>query len=119
MAEVRDFGSTDQQVASETLTLDVGVGQLAITTPALPGAVLNAPYNLQMQATGGIPPYFWSVTSGALPPGLSLDPLTGRIAGTPVAQGSFNLSIQVADSNSPPSYAMVLVGTAPGGDRSP
>jgi Putative Ig domain len=117
--EVRDFGSAQQQVATETLRFNVGVAPLAIITPALPGAVLNSPYDLQMSAMGGVPPYTWSIADGALPVGLNLDPLTGRITGTPIVQGTFNVSIQVTDSNSPPAYALVLVGAPNAAQRSP
>jgi putative Ig domain-containing protein len=76
---------------------------------------MNAQYWLQMQATGGIPPYLWSVADGAPPPGLALDALTGSIAGTPTASGTFSITIQVTDSSSPQSIAKIVIDSAPGG----
>jgi hypothetical protein len=50
-----------------------------------------------LTATGGVPPYTWSVTSGALPSGLSLS-TGGVISGIPIAVGTFSFSAQVEDS---------------------
>ena len=57
----------------------------AITTPAgaLPGATFGAAYATSLAATGGITPYTWSITQGALPAGLTLSSTTGAITGTP------------------------------------
>ena len=58
---------------------------LAITTPgALPEAIAGRPYVLALAASGGRgAPRKWSV-SGVLPPGLSLEPETGLLRGTPL-----------------------------------
>ena len=45
-------------------------------------------------------PYSWSLTSGSLPPGLSLDPASGTISGKPTKAGTYNFTAQVADSYS-------------------
>ena len=50
-------------------------------------------------ASGGAPPYTYVVSSGALPPGLSLNPATGAITGTPNAPGIFNFTIKATDAN--------------------
>jgi hypothetical protein len=50
-------------------------------------------------ATGGIPPYSWSVSS--LPPGLSVDSTTGRILGTPTLTGTYNVAVTLTDSGTP------------------
>src|SRR5689334_4342766 len=57
--------------------------QPTITTTQLPAAQVNLPYNATLNATGGTPPYTWSIVAGAgaLPPGLSLSP-SGTISGT-------------------------------------
>ena len=46
--------------------------------------------------TGGTPPYTFSVASGILPAGLTLNSSTGAITGTPTSPGTF--SIQATDS---------------------
>jgi hypothetical protein len=55
-------------------------------------------YVQSLKATGGKKNYTWSVAVGALPAGLSLDPATGKITGTPAAAGVSNLTLQVTDS---------------------
>ena len=90
------------------LTLDIfsyfaPIG-LSITTTSLPSGVLNSSYNASLQATGGLPPYAWSLTAGNLPPGLSLNS-TGLISGTPTASGTWGFTTQVSDSESPPATA--------------
>jgi fibronectin type 3 domain-containing protein len=58
-----------------------------------------------LAATGGLPPYTWSVIQGSLPAGLTLDANSGVISGTPTAPGTFNFTMQVSDSESPPATA--------------
>lgn len=73
------------QIATKQLALDVRE-PLAITTTALPDATTNAAYSTQLAASGGDGTVRWSVD--ALPPGLQLDAQTGRLHGTPSAEGS-------------------------------
>jgi large repetitive protein len=50
---------------------------------------------------GGITPYNYSVASGALPTGTTLDPKSGVVSGTPTVAGNFSYTIQMTDSTSP------------------
>ena len=45
---------------------------LTVTTTSLPGGTINTPYSATLGATGGEPPYNWSVIGGSLPPGLGI-----------------------------------------------
>jgi hypothetical protein len=79
---------------------------LSITKTSLKGGSLNAQYSDTITESGGVSPISWNVTSGALPPGLSLNPGNGQITGIPTAAGTYNFSVTVSDSailpNSPP-----------------
>jgi hypothetical protein len=57
--------------------------------------VTYAPVTLS--ATGGVQPYTWSISSGALPNGLTLGP-DGTVSGNPTTAGTFGFTVQVADS---------------------
>jgi Putative Ig domain len=52
-----------------------------------------------LSASGGTPPYvLYSLISGTLPNGLSLNSSTGEISGTPTTAGQFNFTAQVKDT---------------------
>ena len=72
---------------------------LAITTSFLPGAVQNTAYSTTLVASGGVPPYTWSISAGALPAGLAIAPSTGVISGTPPGTGKTNFTVQVTDTS--------------------
>jgi hypothetical protein len=58
---------------------------------------VGTPYSETVVASGGNPPYGYSVSAGSLPPGLSLNTVTGEISGTPTAAGTFNFTITATD----------------------
>jgi len=89
------------QVATQHLSIAVA-DPLSINTLELPGGVVNAPYSRALSASGGTLPYTWSVASGTLPAGLSLDPATGVISGTPTkAADTSPFTVTVKDSGHP------------------
>jgi len=71
---------------------------LMITTTTLPNAYWVLPYRATLAATGGVPPYTWSVVSGHLPPGYQLNASTGVISGNTPLSGTFSFTAQVTDS---------------------
>jgi matrixin/putative Ig domain-containing protein len=74
-----------------------GVGPVSITSIGLASGVINRLYRQALSATGGTPPYRWSLAGGALPPGLDLS-LAGVLEGTPSATGFFSIDVMVRDS---------------------
>jgi len=69
----------------------------AITTASLPGANVGTAYSASLAASGGNPPYSWSISAGSLPAGLQLSASGGQISGTPTATGTFTFTAQVTD----------------------
>ncbi len=69
---------------------------LRIVTADLASGVMDAEYQETLEATGGEGAYAWEVVDGALPAGLTLDPSTGSISGTPTSTGSRDFSVQVS-----------------------
>ena len=91
-------------------------------------AQVNTPYSVQMQVgninpavptPGGLPPYTWSIPAGALPVGLTIDPSTGLISGSPSTYNSttdfttiFSATVQVTDAigaKATQTYTMTLI----------
>ena len=73
---------------------------LTITTETLPAGRAGERYETRIAASGGQPPYTFTLASGALPPGLSLRP-DGLLEGTPARSGTFSFAVQAADSGNP------------------
>lgn len=96
-------GNDDATAVSQTLIEHgpVPVAPLAVTTTSLPDATAGQPYTATLDADGGVAPYGWSVSSGSLPAGLTLDASTGVISGTPTGGGPVSFTAQVTDGASP------------------
>jgi hypothetical protein len=82
-------------------TLTVTAAPLAITTTSVASGVINVAYSATLAASGGTAPYTWSIASGSLPTGLSLNTSSGAITGVPTAAGTFNFAARVSDASSP------------------
>ncbi len=90
------------------------VSDLAITTSALPAAQVGSSYEATLTATGGTAPLAWSQTG--LPSGLSIDPHTGVLAGTPTSAGSSQVTITATDSygnQTSHTYTLTVKAAAP------
>ena len=87
----------------------------SVVTASLPSANAGVAYSATLNATGGFSPYSWSVSSGSLPGGLSLDPSTGSITGRPVSEGTFKFTVEVSGANSSTTTQdlSIVVGPAP------
>ena len=88
-----------QTAASKTFTLIIAGPSFSITTPSpLPAGTAGQGYSASLAATGGTPPFTWAAGTG-FPAGLTLNPQTGTISGTPTAPGTFTFSVQVTAAN--------------------
>jgi hypothetical protein len=75
--------------------------QLAVSTSSLPAATDGTAYSEQLAATGGAGDYTWTLSSGSLPAGLTLNTTTGVISGTPNAVGTASFTITSSDPGPP------------------
>jgi len=96
---VNDSAVPFNQTDSETLSITVNAA-LKVDTTSLPEGSVNQSYGLvQLNASGGGPPYSWTIVGGAPPaPGLSLSS-GGAITGQPTTKGAFTNTYRVQDNN--------------------
>jgi hypothetical protein len=73
---------------------------LAIVEDSLPALDAGVYIHIPLHATGGVPPYRWSVPASDLPEGMVLAP-EGFLVGRPTKPGAFALTITVEDSGHP------------------
>lgn len=85
----------EQEYALTILNSD-GSFKLQIVTDELPDGSVNVPYQKQLSASGGTTPYQWSIASGDLPDGITLN-TDGLIAGTASTTGAFLFKVKVID----------------------
>ncbi|MGH7143565.1 MAG: putative Ig domain-containing protein [Planctomycetota bacterium] len=95
---VTDSGS-NTAIKTLTLTITPAPGALALTFSSIPSPIVNQSYSFHCTAINGTAPYTWSATG--LPTGLSINPSTGFITGTPTALGGNSVTVSVTDSATP------------------
>lgn len=130
VSPILDINATKPNIISYTVPLDTAPPVIQPTS--IPDGTAGTGYSQTLTAIDGTPPYKkWSVTSGSLPPGLSLDPATGVISGTPTQTGTYSFTVQVTDSSdsilysegrtatAPESVTIDAAGTGPGGGPIP
>jgi hypothetical protein len=102
-----DVKDSEQPAVTQKITYSITISAAGVsitTTSPLPGATLSSAYSTTLTATGGVPPYTWSLATGsALPAGLTLSSgsPSATISGTPTATGTFQFTVKVADSATP------------------
>ncbi len=91
--------SSADSTKSGTSSVTISPVQLAVTTTSLSTATVGAAYSDMVHATGGTAPYSWTIASGTLPAGITLQS-TGSLSGTTSQTGQFSFTVQVVDSSS-------------------
>ena len=80
-------------------TIVVAPPVTVIAPTTVPNATVGTAYSQTFTASGGISPYSFAVTAGALPAGTSLNAATGVLSGTPTAGGTFNFTVTATGSS--------------------
>jgi hypothetical protein len=75
------------------------VVNLALAPTTLPAASAGDGYSQTITASGGTSPYHFTISSGRLPSGLTLNTTTGVLSGTPLASGTFRFIVKATDSS--------------------
>ncbi len=88
-----------------TISDNQGVGTITnddvpvtVSPGTLPNGTVATAYSQALSASGGVGPYSFSITAGALPAGLTLSSV-GVLSGTPTAGGTFNFTVTATDSS--------------------
>lgn len=120
-AFTNQFGTIDQLLPiSDTNILAVGrfnvidgmdssgIASLSMKTPttilssSVPDARVDSRYNFQIK-TMGVPFPTFTISSGSLPTGLTLDPVSGKLAGIPEESGIFTFTVSITNGIGPTS----------------
>lgn len=75
-----------------------GINSVGILTTSLASGTVDRRYSQSLSVSGGTPPYAWSISSGALPDGLEINPTTGEISGTPNLESEETFTVRVVDA---------------------
>ena len=115
--QVAVFVNNPYQAATQSLSLTIAPPPLHITTVSpLPNATQGVFYSFPLSASGGQPPYSWSLAAGSasLPTGLSLS-TNGVLSGTPSVSGGFSFNAQVTDTAPATNIALLSLAITNGG----
>lgn len=104
--KLSDSSNNDESQAVKKLTINVQTGPfiasekdlmpLRILTAALTDGEVGSSYFSYLSATGGLPPYRWTL-KGSLPSGLTFDSSSGLLSGTPSVNGKWKVGLKVSD----------------------
>ncbi len=98
------FGGHGPYVGTESYTLVINPPNIVVNSPdgsTLPEGTVAVNYSPTtiITATGGVPPNDFEVAGGTLPSGMTLDPVTGLLSGTPTERGTFPFQVSITDSS--------------------
>ncbi len=89
--------SASKGSVSVDYTIKIAPQTILVGPQTLPSGIVFAPYSADLTASGGTPPYTFSVSLGSLPAGLSMSP-AGALRGTTDLRDTFMFTVTAADS---------------------
>jgi hypothetical protein len=93
---------------TQSLTIIIRMA-ISVTTDALPDGKVGESYSAILEAFTDAANITWSTLDGALPDGLTLDPASGVVSGTPTMAGTFSFTVQVDDGVGKAAKALTLI----------
>ncbi|MBD2757433.1 putative Ig domain-containing protein [Spirosoma validum] len=104
-------------ISTTSTTVISATGTVTVSNPVTTTATLTTAFSQSFTASGGAGPYSYSLVSGSLPNGLSLNASNGVLSGTPTISGSFPLTVRATDANGcsgiSATYTLVVIDPAP------
>ncbi len=94
---VTDSTGGTAATVTNNYTLTIAVPTLTLTPATVPAGTAGVAYSQTFVASGGIAPYTYALSAGALPAGMTLN-AAGALSGTPTVAGTFNFSVTATDS---------------------
>ncbi len=101
MVTVSDSALPAAQSVTARVTITIAARRLTITTSSPAAGQVSRAYWQMLSAVMGVAPLQWTVASGKLPGGLSLNPSSGTISGVPTSAGVSTFTVKVTDSTTP------------------
>ena len=99
---------------SQGLTITISAATVAptITSAPPPGGTVGGAYSSAFTASGTTP-ISWTIITGSLPAGLTLNATSGLLSGTPTTAGTFGFTVQAANGTPPNASQNVTIVIAP------
>ena len=94
------------------INVNPGKARLIVSTTGLPDGAINQPYTAPALTASGATVSAWSLVSGALPPGITLNP-NGVISGTPTQSGVFSFVVQASGEGATDTKQLSIFVLAP------
>ncbi|MDF1758319.1 MAG: Ig domain-containing protein [Legionellaceae bacterium] len=83
--------------SAQTINLS-STEDLSISPTTLPDGEIGTIYSQTVTASNGLAPYTYSISSGSLPAGLSINASTGVISGTPTTENTYQFTVTATDT---------------------
>ena len=93
----REAGGFSSKAAESSSSVQSESSGHITVAATFPHATVGSTYNAVVSVSGGKAPYQFSIFWGALPAGLTINPTTGTISGTPTKSGTYQFGVLATD----------------------